>query len=75
MGASRLPVKNLIRRPGRTAALVLLTASGTAFIVSMLVIRRFIGYIRRHSFEPFGWYRVILGLLVAIVWAAQGVLF
>ncbi len=26
MGASRLPVKNLIRRPGRTAALVLLTA-------------------------------------------------
>lgn len=39
----------------------------TAFIVSMLAIRKFVGYIKRHSFEPFGWYRIILGLIVAIV--------
>ena len=74
-GASLLRLLKFRGPMSGAEALVLLTASGTAFIVSMLVIRRFIGYIRRHSFEPFGWYRVILGLLVAIVWAAQGVLF
>ena len=51
---------------------ILLTGCVTAFIVSMLSIRTFIDYIKRHSFEPFGWYRIILGLLVAILTVLQG---
>ncbi len=51
---------------------ILVTGCVTAFIVSMLSIRTFIDYIKRHSFEPFGWYRIILGLLVAILTVLQG---
>ncbi len=51
--------------------LILLTGCVTAFIVSMLSIRTFVGYIKKHSFEPFGWYRIILGLLVAIMTVLQ----
>ncbi len=37
-----------------------------AFVVSILVIRFLMTYIRSHDFKVFGWYRIILGLLVII---------
>ena len=45
---------------------VLLTGCITAFVVSYVAIRTFIGYIKDHSFTVFGWYRIILGALVAL---------
>lgn len=44
----------------------------TAFIVSVVAIRTFIGYIKRHSFEAFGWYRIALGALVALYFLTIG---
>ena len=38
----------------------------SAFIVSIIAIKTFIGYIKQHSFTAFGWYRIILGALVAV---------
>ncbi len=35
-----------------------------AFIVSIFSIRFLMGYIRKHDFKAFGWYRIILGVLV-----------
>ena len=46
--------------------LILLTGCVTAFVVSVVAIKTFIGYIKRHSFEAFGWYRIVLGALVAL---------
>ena len=37
-----------------------------AFIFGWLAIKTFIGYIKQHSFTAFGWYRIILGALVAV---------
>ncbi len=37
-----------------------------AFVVSVLVIRFLMSYIRRHDFKVFGWYRIILGAVVII---------
>jgi undecaprenyl-diphosphatase len=37
-----------------------------AFIVSLLCIRFLMDFVRRHSFEAFGWYRIILGALVLL---------
>ena len=37
-----------------------------AFVVSVLVIRFLMNYIRSHDFKVFGWYRIILGLIVII---------
>ena len=43
---------------------ILLVGLVTAFVVSLLVIRYLMDYVRRHSFSAFGVYRIVLGLLV-----------
>ena len=35
-----------------------------AFVVSVLVIRFLMDYIKRHNFKVFAWYRILLGILV-----------
>jgi undecaprenyl-diphosphatase len=37
-----------------------------AFIVSVLVIRFLMNYIKKHNFNLFGWYRIALGIVVLI---------
>ena len=46
--------------------LILLVGCATAFVVSVVAIRTFIGYIKKNSFTAFGWYRIALGALVAV---------
>lgn len=36
----------------------------TAFAVSILAIRFLMGYIRKNDFKAFGYYRIVLGILV-----------
>lgn len=36
----------------------------TAFITALLAVRFFLRYIEKHSFSAFGWYRIIIGLLI-----------
>ena len=43
---------------------VLLVGSVVSFIVSMLVIKGLMEYVRKHSFSVFGLYRIILGIVV-----------
>ena len=43
---------------------VLLTGAAVAFLVSLFAIRFLLSYIRKHDFKAFGWYRIVLGLLV-----------
>ena len=43
---------------------VLLAAMLTAFIVSVIVIKFLLSYIKKHDFKVFGWYRIILGIVV-----------
>ena len=43
---------------------ILLVGLVTAFLVSLLVIRYLMDYVRRHSFSAFGVYRIVLGVLV-----------
>jgi len=43
---------------------ILATGMITAFIVSVVVIKLLLSYIRRHDFKVFGWYRIVLGILV-----------
>lgn len=47
-------------------ALLLLTGMLVAFLVSLLVIRFLMDYIKRHDFKAFGWYRIVLGALVLV---------
>ena len=45
---------------------ILLVSTITAFIVSLFVIRFLINYIRKHDFKVFGYYRIVLGILVLL---------
>lgn len=43
---------------------ILFVGMVVAFIVSVVVIRFLMGYIKKHDFKIFGWYRIVLGVLV-----------
>lgn len=45
---------------------ILIVGMLTAFIVSIAVIRFLMGYIKKHDFKVFGWYRIVLGLVVLL---------
>ena len=45
---------------------ILLTGMLVAFLVSIFAIRFLIGYIKKHDFKAFGWYRIVLGALVLV---------
>ncbi|GKX32218.1 undecaprenyl-diphosphatase 1 [Vallitalea longa] len=47
-------------------ALVLLTGMIVAFVVSIIAIKFLVGYIKKHDFQAFGWYRIVLGLIVIV---------
>lgn len=49
----------------------LLLGMAVAFLVSILAIRFLMGYIKRHSFEAFGWYRIVLGVVVLAYFGMQ----
>lgn len=49
-----------------TELLVLVLGMAVAFIVSMLVIKFLMSYIRKHDFKVFGWYRIVLGIIVIL---------
>lgn len=49
---------------------VLLFGNLIAFIVAILAIRFFIGFLTKHGFRMFGWYRIILGLIILILIAS-----
>jgi len=38
-----------------------------SFFVAIVVVRAFVGYISRHGFAPFAWYRIVAGI-VALAW-------
>ena len=44
--------------------LILITGVVVAFVVSILAIKFLVGYIKKHDFKVFGWYRIVLGVLV-----------
>lgn len=51
---------------------LLLIGMVVAFLVSIAVIKLLLGYIRKHSFVVFGWYRIILGIIVlAYFWGVK----
>lgn len=47
-----------------TEITILLLGMAVAFFVSILAIKFLIGYIKKHDFKAFGWYRIVLGIVV-----------
>ena len=43
---------------------LLLVGTVVSFVVSLFVLKFLMGYIKKHDFKVFGWYRIALGLVV-----------
>lgn len=52
--------------------MILITGMVTAFIVSIVIIRFLMDYIKKHDFKVFGWYRIILGIIVLLYFGIAG---
>ena len=67
LGASALKgLKFLLDGPAVTSTDIGVLAVGcvVSFVVSLLVIKGLMDYVRKHNFSVFGWYRIVLGILV-----------
>ena len=49
--------------------MLLLTGTVVSFVVSLFVLRFLMGYIKKHDFKVFGWYRIVLGAIVLLYFA------
>lgn len=72
LGASLLKILKFGLVFSTSEAVLLLVGMVVAFVVSIVVIKWLLGYIRKHSFTVFGWYRIILGIVVLAFFWAQG---
>lgn len=64
MGASLLKILKFGFAFSGTELAVLLTGTIVSFLVSVFVIRFLMGYIKKHDFKVFGWYRIALSIVV-----------
>ncbi len=48
---------------------LLLMGTVVSFVVSLFVLRFLMGYIKKHDFKVFGWYRIVLGAIVLLYFA------
>ena len=46
---------------------ILIVGNITAFVVALIAIRTFITYLQKHGFKLFGYYRIILGLVILLL--------
>lgn len=68
-GASLMKLLKFGVRYTALEAGVLAVGMISAFLVSVLVIRFLMGYIKKHDFKIFGWYRIVLGIVVLVSFA------
>lgn len=47
-------------------AMILIVGTLVSFVVSILAIKFLMGYIKKHDFKVFGWYRIALGIVVLL---------
>ena len=59
----------------QTEIVVLLVGLVTAFVTSVIAIKFLLAYIKRNDFAVFGWYRIIVGIVVLGFFAYKGTLF
>lgn len=49
-----------------TEMICLVVGCVVAFVVSVFILRFLLNYIKKHDFKVFGWYRIVLGIVVLI---------
>ena len=66
-GASALKLVKFGAAFSASQLAALLLGMLSAFVVSVIAIKFLVGYIRKHDFSGFGWYRIALGIIALLV--------
>lgn len=66
VGVSGLKILGNIELMNGENILILLVGMIVAYIVSMICIKMLMDFVRKHNFKCFGWYRIILGIIVIV---------
>jgi undecaprenyl-diphosphatase len=66
-GASCLELLKTYKSINSDNILILLVGNIVAFIIAMLAIKSFITYLTKHGFKLFGYYRIIVGIVILIM--------
>ena len=69
LGASAIKLMKSLGNLSTTEVMYLLLGAFISFVVSLIVIKFFMEYIRNKDFKIFGYYRIILGIVVIILMA------
>lgn len=72
LGASLLKIVKFGFSFSGNELMILVAGMVTAFVVSIIVIRFLMGYIKKHDFKIFGWYRIVLGAIVLLYFGIAG---
>lgn len=75
LGASALKIVKYFMEFGMFNSqqfLVLIVGMAVAYAVSIFAIKFLMDYIRKHDFKAFGYYRIVLGILVILYFAISG---
>ena len=65
-GASLLKIVKFGMNFTSWEVVILLVGMVVSFVVSILAINFLMGYIKKHNFKVFGWYRIVLGIIVIL---------
>lgn len=74
LGASVLKIAKFVLGSGGgiaaafsgTELLVLGVGTLVSFLVSLVAVKFLVDFVRRHSFEVFGWYRIVVGIVLLV---------
>jgi len=51
----------------RDSVMLLLVGNAVAFVVALVAIKFFISFLQKHGFKAFGWYRIVLGIILLVL--------
>ena len=64
VGVSLLKIVTTDQVLGGQNLIVLLTGMAVAYAVSMVSIKFLMNFVKKHNFKSFGWYRIVLGVVI-----------
>lgn len=72
LAASAYKLLKFVKEPSGVSTLIenwniLLIGNVVAFIVAMLAIKFFIGFVTKYGFKAFGYYRIVLGIIILVM--------
>lgn len=62
--------KDLLLKSSNNEMLILVVGNVVAFIVAYLAIKSFLGLLQKYGFKPFGYYRIVVGSVILILFFA-----